>query len=220
MFLAGNRALLDGFRAGRPAELKTVYLHYQPRIAGFLRAGFSFTSGDRHLRFRGYHQPFDVETATQETLSRAFVPAARLAYDGLRPFLEYLFGIARNYVLNELRRHDRLVLVGSAEEIEPAAPPQAVGTPVEPTLEEREVERLLGAFLAGCTAVDRDLYRLRFREELAQEETARQLSLTRIQVRRIELKLKRRLLVHLKQNGYLADVRSDLLGAGLRLVLL
>jgi RNA polymerase sigma-70 factor, ECF subfamily len=221
MLLVENRELLEGFRAGRPAALKAVYLHYQPRVTGFLRAGFSFSSGDRRLRFRGYGSPFELETAAQETMARAFLPAARLSYDGLRPYADYVLAIARNYVLNEIRRHESLVLVGAAEELDGRGePPPRLGLAVEPTLEEREVERLLAAFLAQATPQERELFRLRFREEQGQEEAARALDLSRIRLRRIEHKLKKRLLEYLKGNGYLSEVPATILGAGLRSVLL
>src|SRR5437899_1806309 len=111
MLLVNDRALLDGFRAGRPSSLKIVYMHYQPRVAGFLRSGFTFNSGDRYLRFKGYSRPFELETA------------------------------------------------------------------------------------------------------------ARGLQMSRIRLRRIEQKLKRRLLGYLQANGYLASVSPAILGAGLRSVL-
>jgi RNA polymerase sigma-70 factor (ECF subfamily) len=221
MLLVRDRRLLEGFRAGAPEALKVVYLHYRPRVAGFLRQGFTFTSGTRHLRFRGYGAPYELETATQETMSRAFLPQARLSYDGLRPYLDYVLAIARNFVLNELRRGELLVPVGAAEELEGLGEaPRPATLATEPTLEEREVERLLAAFLDGASGIERDLFRLRYREELGQEDVAKRLGLTRIQVRRVEHKLKKRLLEHLKQNGYLATVSPAILGAGLRSVLL
>ncbi len=218
MLLVTDRALLDGFRAGRPEALKAVYLHYRPRLLDALRAGFSFRSGEVWMRFRGYHSPFELEQAASEALARALLPAARASYDGLHPFADYLFGIARNLVLNELRRNDLLVPVGGDEELAPAAAGGLALAP-EPTLEEREIERLLAAFLAEASPVERGLFELRFRDGEKQDDAARALALSRVQVRRVEYKLKRRLLAYLKKHGYLADVPRALLGAGLRSVL-
>lgn len=219
MLLLENRALLEGFRAGRPEALRTVYLHYQPRVTAFLRGGFSFSSGGKWMRFRGYGGAWELQQAAHETLARAFLPAARLAYDGLHPFGDYLLGIARNYVLNELRRTDRLFVVGGPEELEPAADsPERIAS-AAPVLEEREVERLLAAFLEGCTPVERRLFELRFHDEKGQEEAAAAMGLTRIQVRRLEYKVKERLLLHLKKHGYLARVPRSILGARLGMVL-
>lgn len=216
MLLVQDRKLLDAFRAGRPEALKTVYAHYHPRLAQFLRAGFSFRSGDRWLRFRGYASPFDREQAVNEVLGRAFLPAARLAYDGVHPFGDYLFGIARNHVLNELRRSELLVHLGD-DEIDEAAVPAGGAAPseVEPTLEEREVTRLLDAFLVESSPVERQLFQLRFRDEKGQEEAARDMGLSRIRLRRVEYQLKKRLLGYLKKNGYLTDVPRSILGKGL-----
>ena len=221
MLLVNDRSLLDGFRAGTRQALMIVYRHYQPRVAGYLRSGFSFHSGERVLRFRGYSQPWELETATHETLARAFVPAARMGYDGLRPFGDYVLAIARNYVLNELRKNDALISAGSAEEAEAeGAPPVDAPGATAPTIEEREVERLLTAFLADASPVELELFRRRFRDEQPQEEASAAMGMTRIVLRRVEHKLKRRLLDYLKRNGYLTGVSREILGAGLRSVLL
>ena len=118
MLLSSDRVLLDGFRAGKPDALRAVYLHYRPRVMALLRGGFSFRSGNEWMRFRGYRGDFEIEQAMHETMARAFLPQARLAYDGIRPFSDYLFAIARNYVLNELRRTDLAVAVGGDDALE------------------------------------------------------------------------------------------------------
>jgi RNA polymerase sigma-70 factor (ECF subfamily) len=218
LLLATDRALLDGFRAGRQEALRMVYLHYRPLVAQILRGGFSFKSGEEWLRFRGLRSDFEIEQAVNETMARAFLPAARLAYDGLRPYANYLAAIARNHVLRELRRPDLVVPVGDDAALDEAS--LAAGpAPVEPTLEEREVERLLARFLEDSSPEERSLFEARFRDEQPQEDAARGLGMSRIRLRRIEYKLKRRLLAYLKKNGYLTDVNRSILGAGLRSVL-
>src|SRR3954471_13952893 len=100
----GRRELLQAFRAGDRRALEDVYRHYRGDVAAFLSHGFSFRSGERTLRFRGYTQPFDLNNAVQETFTRAFKQSARLGYDRVRPYTGYLLVIARNIVIDELRQ--------------------------------------------------------------------------------------------------------------------
>src|SRR5262245_8136262 len=104
--LIGNRPLLDKFRKGDREALEQVYRHYAPQVALFLARGFSFHSQGREMYFRGYKEPFDLDNALQETFTRAFSQEARGSYDGLNPYKNYLFAIARNLVVSELRRRD------------------------------------------------------------------------------------------------------------------
>src|SRR5687767_6554292 len=104
--LVGNRALLERFRLGDRAALEEVYRHYAPQLALFLARGFTFHSQGRELYFRGFKEPFDLDNAIQETFTRAFSHDARQSYDGLNPYKNYVFAIARNWVVSELRRKD------------------------------------------------------------------------------------------------------------------
>src|SRR5262249_40672627 len=153
---------------GAADALRTVYAHYVARVSGQLRSGFSFCSGGRRLRFHGYRRPCDLENAVQDVFLRAFSPRARLSYDGLRPYGEYLPAIARNLVLTELRRAEALFV----EEEHADDVPQSPGSDL---LEEREVDRLLAEFVAALDARGRDYYRTRFVEGRSQVDAARAL---------------------------------------------
>jgi RNA polymerase sigma-70 factor (ECF subfamily) len=206
MLLVEDRALLEGFRAGKPEALRRVYDHYLARVHGQLRAGFSFSSDGRMMRFCGYREEFDVDNATQEVFARAFAPRARLAYDGLRPYGDYLMAIARNYVLNELRRTQALFV----DETEASAVPAPA---MEEQIEERELDRLLAAFTSALDEREREYYEVRFTQARTQVDAAERLGVTRIVARRIEAKIKTALLDHLKTNGYLSSVPSAIAGA-------
>jgi RNA polymerase sigma-70 factor (ECF subfamily) len=206
MLLVEDRALLDGFRAGTPDALRRVYAHYLPRVQGQLRAGFSFSSDGRMMRFTGFREAFDVDNSTQEVFARAFAPRARLAYDGLRPYGEYLMAIARNYVLNELRRKEALVVDEREADGVPAPP-------LEEEIEERELDRLLAAFTATLDGRDRAYYEARFGQARSQVDAAKALGVTRIVARRIEARIKAALLEHMKENGYLSSVPEAIAGA-------
>lgn len=207
MLLVNDRTLLSQFRAGQPDALRAIYHHYASRVVGQLRSGFHFTSRGRPLRFAGYHQPYDLENAVQEVFLRAFAPRARLAYDGLRPFGEYLLAITRNHVLNGLRRKE-VLFVEEEEGADPGAPPEA-----EELLQHREVDRLLATFTAGLAARDRAYYRVRFDEGLAQVDAAKALGMHRIVARRLEARIKLALLDHMKTHGYLDGVPDAIVGS-------
>src|SRR5689334_16260622 len=104
--LVERRELLDRFKRGERQALEEVYRHYVPEVAAFLQRGFTFQSAGRTLRFSGFAQPFDLDNALQETFTRAFRESARLGYDGLRSYKNYLLAIARNFVLDELRTRE------------------------------------------------------------------------------------------------------------------
>lgn len=205
MLLVNNRALLDGFRAGRPESLREVYEHYAPRVFGQLRGGFGFSSGRRMLRFQGYRRPYDLENAVQDVFIRAFAPRARLAYDGLRPYGEYLLAIARNLVLNELRRKEALFV--EEEQADETAPR------TEELFEQRELDRLLADFVAALDGARADYYRVRFVDGRTQVDAARELRMNRIIARRLEARLKLELLEHLKTHGYLDSIPTGIVGS-------
>lgn len=209
MYLRDDRALLHAFRAGTADALHRVYVHYAPRISGFLRGGFTFTSRGQTFRFRGVERPFDLDNATQEVFARAFAERARLSYDGLRPYGDYILAIARNHVLNELRRRQEQL---ATDEIDPVAG-LIEPRPPERTLEEREVARLLAQFLAALDDGDRAYFTVRFNDEHNQVEAARLLGITRIRARRIEARIKRDLLAFMKSNGYLSAAPAALAGS-------
>src|SRR5579862_8210147 len=106
MLLIERRELLARFKDGERRALEEVYRHYVSDVANFLRRGFSFTSRERSFRFSGYQQPFDLDNAVQETFVRGFKESARLGYDGLHSYKNYLLAIARNLVVDEFRNKE------------------------------------------------------------------------------------------------------------------
>jgi RNA polymerase sigma factor (sigma-70 family) len=212
--LVDDRDLLARFREGRPEALDRVYRHYAPRVAAFLRAGFMYLSNGQPTSFRGLVSPFELENAVQEVFTRALTERARLAYDGLRPYMGFLCGIARNVVLDDLRRAARrgeVIEPGDVVEQRQAAaagggPVGAGGAHPAETIDERRGRDLVATFVQEeCDERDRTLFELRFRQELTQVDAARQAGLTRIQVRKWETKFRGRLLRYLKRSNYVRE---------------
>lgn len=210
-YLPSNRALLERYRAGDVQALEQIYAHYAPGLARTLRGGFAVEGVGGGRKFGGYGLPLELVDALQEVFTRAFSEQSRLGYDGLSPFAGYLAGIAHNVVIDDFRRRATAAhAVGAAAE---ASEPEPATSP-ETAAEEAEAQRLLASFASGLGGADRQLYQARFTDHLTQEEAARALGLTRIQVRRAELKLRRALLDHLKRNGYLEE--AQMTGWGLQ----
>jgi RNA polymerase sigma factor (sigma-70 family) len=211
--LVENRELLARFRAGDPHALDQVYRRYARHVASALRSGFMYSQQGQPTHFPGIHSPFELESMVQEVFSRAFSPEARMRYDGLRPYAGFLYGIARNVALDELRRRAR-----RPESVEPmevleqyqAAGRASAGAPatsttgsIEEDMDARRARELVTAFLdRECDARDRRLYELRYDHDLSQEAAAQEAGLTRIQIRRWESKFRQRLLRYLKRADY------------------
>lgn len=197
-----DRELLDGFRAGDQAVLARVYQHYVGAVAAFIRNGFMYQRDGAPASFAGVRSPFELENVLQEVFARAFTEQARTSYDGLRPYLGFLCGIARNVILDQLRKSARRKeVIEAPESLERAAAP-ADHTPGE-SLDDRQAHVLVRQFLSDeCDDRDRRLYELRFDRELSQQAAAEEAKLTRIQIRRWERKFKARLLRFLKRANY------------------
>ncbi len=211
--LSSDRALLEAFRAGRREALETVYLHYAPGVAMVLRHGFSVRSSSGGHRFPGLSQGADLQNGLQEVFARAFTEEARQGYDGLRPYAGYLAAIARNWVLNELRKEGKIGLVAELPDVDAPDP----GPDRE--LEDRELEALVRRFHERLGDEARRLWTLRFERQLSQDEAAAALGKSRVQLRRLEARLKADLLAALQDAGYLegrAPVLWSAVGKGRR----
>lgn len=191
-----DRGLLQRFRDGEPTALAEVFRAHTGPLTRMLRAA--------HRR-----STLELENTVLEVFARAFEPRARLSYDGIRPYEAFLMGIARNVLLEQAR--SREAPAGVAEELEAQLEASTFDRPlgVDELMEDREVEQLLESFRAGLPEQDLRLYELRFTQGMAQEAAADALGLSRIQLRRREVQLKRALLEFLKEKGYLREMEAS-----------
>lgn len=84
----GDEALLDGVKRGSEPHFNALYARYFGRIYGFMQA---------RLRNRA-----DAEELTQEVFTAVFRSAA--GYGDRATPLSWIYGVARNTLLNHLRR--------------------------------------------------------------------------------------------------------------------
>lgn len=199
-----DREHLAAFREGRRDALERAYRQHVADITKFLRSGFMYTTNDTATRFPGVRDSFELESFVQETFARAFEERTRLAYDGLRPYGAFLNGIAKNLVLDRLRKQARHGEVLAAPDVIDAL---AVDEPAPAANEdEKRARELVTRFLdSECNDRDRTLYTLRYERDLSQVDAATAAGLTRIQVRRWESKFRARLLRYLKRADYVRD---------------
>lgn len=208
-----DRELLEAFRRGDRCALAKVYCKYGKAVYALLKNGFAFQSGASRYRFAGCSSEHDAEEMMQEVFRKAFEERARLAYDGLHRYKGYLLTIARNHVIDELRRpRNRLeVLAGIDEEraeeasqqVESAPPPD----PEQAAIDE-QLRQLVASFRQTLSQPELGIFDLRFGEELDQEQTAQRLGLSVYKVRNLERRLRRRLLTQLTKHGYLNEPRA------------
>jgi RNA polymerase sigma factor (sigma-70 family) len=217
--LIGDRALLEAFRQGKTEALTRVYEEYAPALGVFISRGFTFSSQGRTLRFAGYQQPFDLENVLQETFVRAFSVSARLAYDGLTPYRNYLTAIARNLVLSEMRRRE-VAMSQLVREVDGESPAledlselgPVLGSAPEPTAEaeflRQELSRLYESFIEKLDPTRQIFFRARFEEKLNQVEAGKRSGLSHMQSRTLEAKLRKSFLKFMQSRGYLEGYRG------------
>jgi len=205
-----NRELLDAFRRGERDALGTVYRAYVKSLSGFLARGFSFKSQGRLLRFSGYTEPFDLDDALQETFSRAFSETGRMGYDGIRPYKNYLFAIARNYMINSFRCREIATDI-SCEKLAQDEMRQPTPDPSDELI-RTELNEIYRKFVAQLTDAERGVIEYRFQRGLPRRDVCERLDLTPMKLRGLETKLKARFTQLLIDTGYHESSSTDARG--------
>lgn len=213
--LETDRALLDAFRRGERDALGEVFERYVDDVTRTIRAGVVVEIDGKRTRVGKDLDEPTVEALVQDTFVRAFSPNARTAYDGLRPYGAYLATIARNLLIDEGRRRARgRKFEARAVDVERLAD-DGDGAP-DVVHEQSELTGIVDRFADALDEPDRSIFRLRYREEQSHRATATALSLSEIQVRRRDTKLRAALLSLLRASGYLTKanvaIGSSLLG--------
>lgn len=204
-----NKALLDGYRAGATWAYEALYDEHKEPVRRFLLAGFTFVSRGRTCRYRGGSAGIDTEAIVQETFARAFAESTRRNYDGERPFKNYLFSIAKNLVLREFQRRERVLNVDHHEEVTDALARRGVDYGLtsadqnpEGTFTEGELHGVTSTFIGELNGEETEFFTERFVRGLTQEATADAMGVTRARVKLLEKQIRRRFLDHLRTHGY------------------
>src|SRR5438045_3371428 len=86
--------------------MEQVYRFYVKGVSHFMQKGFTFRSAERFLYFKGFRSPFDLHNAVQEVFRRAFEERARLSYNGINSYSNWILAIARNMIINQFRHKE------------------------------------------------------------------------------------------------------------------
>ncbi len=219
-----NPEFLEAFRAGDNVALAAVYRAYEKPLRNFILRGFAFKSEGRQLFFGGMYDANDVEDILQETFRRAFGARARQTYDGIRPYKNYLFTIARNAVITDQAARRRQIPVGEAlmrdapsDDLTPleswvvsqrAALQEGADLTSHERVENLEIYGLLMGFMEELSDEEQRFFELRFLGQCSQEITAQKMGWNRARVRKAEARLRRAFLCHASGSGYL-ESRSE-----------
>ena len=208
--LHSDQNLLAAYRNGETWAFEALYLHYAEPVRRFLEGGFTFVSRGRTCRYRGGSSGIDVDSIAQETFARAFAASTRANYDGVRPFKNYLFSIAKNLVLREFQRRERVLSVDpQTDETTDALARRGVDFGLataehspEGCVADEQLTRLTRAFIDELNGEETRFFSFRFARGLTQEATAEAMGITRARVKLLEKALRRRFLERLRANGY------------------
>jgi RNA polymerase sigma-70 factor, ECF subfamily len=191
--LCDDRALLEAFRRGERAALGAVYAAYAGQVTEIFVHGFQFDSQGRTMRFRGFSDPLELEQFVQDAFLRAFSEKARLAYDGVRPYAPYLLRLAKNVVIDELRRRKTAVERLCGPYLEGTAADTSADPAPDEECEAKQARQLVRDFLATRSALERRFVELRFAQDRPLLAAARELGMTRMRARLLEEGLRRAL---------------------------
>ena len=142
---------VERLRRGDLAGLAGILERYQDRLFRYVWR----LTGDEAL----------AEDVFQQTWLQVAERVAR--YDARRPFAPWLFTVARNLALDQLRR----LRPGSLDDVDEPAAPEAGGDPLALATAGERADRVARA-LAGLGPLDREVLTLRFDEDLSLPELA------------------------------------------------
>lgn len=177
---ANDADLLRRFRLGDRDALSTVYWFYVARVEFVVRRGLLLAGAGTAERLRA-----DMADLAQEAFVHAFAPAARQAYDATRPYGPYLLVIARNALVDHLRRAGREQNL-ELSQIEELLAPRAEWQVEDVPWADAQTMALVERYVADLPARERAVYVQRFGEGRSQLQAADVLGLSRQQVRTLE----------------------------------
>jgi len=193
--------LLARFRAGQRDALAEVYDAYADKVGRLVRRGFELR-GEGSVRVG----PQDFLDIVQEAFAKAFSPAARHNYDGLRAYEPYLLMIARNTSIDWLRRRGTSISFPpeTLDRLQADQPAPGDRAPWE----NQHTLATLETYLAGLSPDLSTVHRCRYVEGLTQDATARALGISRQNLRTLEDRLRTGLKSALAQGDELAPTRN------------
>ena len=207
--LSDNKPLLCAFKQGDSTALTRIYNIYLPEVYAFLSGGFAFSAQGNRYFFNGYKELWYLESVLQDIFIKAFSEPARNAYDGIRPYRNYLFRIARNTVIDNFRSQKRELLElddGAATEVEIVREHGETANP-ESRLFAKQLTEQVAVFRDTLPATLRTFFDIRFAECESIEQIASRFKWSEHRVKRREKQVKKQFFKWLKARGYFEGYR-------------
>jgi RNA polymerase sigma-70 factor (ECF subfamily) len=186
----GRPDRLAAFRAGDRAVLDTVYRAHVDRVSEIVANGFRIAGTGRAILGLG-GRPADLADAVQEIFLKAFARNARTAYDGTRDFEPYLTTIARNVLIDRVRRSGRELLMADVDlDVAGKSAASAAHREVAARWEDPLALEVVRRFVEALPPELAQIHRVRYVEGLSQRQAAQRLGISRQVVRTLEDRLR------------------------------
>lgn len=172
-----------------PVDCEAVYRDARAPLIRFLQGGFCFRSASGQMHRWRAPSAQDSEELCQEAFARFLFNCRRGRFDARRPVMPYLRRIAINVALERLRQRGREISLDAWNGSErhataPSASPAAQA-------ERRSLSRRLGAFHRVLGDRERIVFDACFGGEATQAEAGARLGLSRDQVYRSLVRIRR-----------------------------
>jgi RNA polymerase sigma-70 factor (ECF subfamily) len=197
-FFDREAGLLERFREGERTALDTVYRAYVDSVARAVASALR-RYGHQERHGGGWREvASELPDLVQEVFTRAFEPETRRRFDGVREYGPYLTQIARNVVVDCLRRKLRQVARDAGPLFDEVS--LDLVPPVEPEdFADLQIMTLVGQYVEGLPEDLRRVHEALYVQGLSQRDAAEALGLGRQVVRTLESRLRRGLRRVLKE---------------------
>jgi RNA polymerase sigma factor (sigma-70 family) len=199
---ANDPDLLARFRAGDRDALTSVYWSYVGRVEALVRTSLALVVG------RSRSAPSaDHADLVQEVFIRAFSEPARRVYDAAQPYAPLLMTIARNTLIDSLRRRRQEEQL-DCPQVERWVDQVMQGQAPEAPWADPRTMALVERYVSELPEREHAVYVQRYVQSRSQIEAANALGLTRQQVRTLEARVRGGLARELSRAELAQDPRS------------
>ncbi len=174
-----------------------IYDRYFPYVLKMLSGGLGVRNQSGAFRKLYIESHFDVEDLCQEVFAQFYKQYCSGSFDTSRDVKSYIAGITKNLALRHVRKTSRETVI---EDIEELLPPES------PKIEDAECGRLVHAFRASLDEQERAVFVGYFEDEkISQAALGDQLGLSRDQVARTIMAIRKKAFRYFQKAGWLNE---------------
>lgn len=226
---------LAGYRRGDTAALQRIVDEHGDELRRILEVGLVTRSDGQRVRLR-IVDPDARDEIVNEVFARAFSDATRRNYKGVAPFFPYLCRICRNVVVDRHHESRRQAELFRSDNVESPSGgwafsdraadwetgPISMGRSPELSAARAQLATALSEFMSSLSDQERALLRAYYEDDASQRAAAESLGVDRNRVRYLVAGVRRRLLVHMRNEkviqeldpGQLLEIIAALVVAG------